>query len=103
MVVVEDSTIILLAKRIRIMLAVSPLSKEEIREVIMDPGARSDRIVPNEIEFNLAYRAAVILNAAPSPNGWEPAPEGTVCLSCDDKGCGFCVTGDSLAAHFPKD
>lgn len=25
------------------------------------------------------------------------------CTSCDDKGCGFCVTGDSLAAYFPNE
>ena len=34
----------------------------------------------------------------PSPNGVKPD-----CTSCDDKGCGFCVTGDSLAAHFPSE
>jgi hypothetical protein len=37
-------------------------------------------------------------SVAPSPNGVKPD-----CTSCDDKGCGFCVTGDSLAAHFPSE
>jgi hypothetical protein len=33
----------------------------------------------------------------------EPITQRVQCTSCDDKGCGFCVTGDSLAAHFPQD
>jgi hypothetical protein len=93
--VVEDSAIIPLARRIKVLIEVSGLTRVEIHETIM-----STRNAPKEDDFRLAYAAALML-PNPSPNG-EKTPA-VSCTSCDDKGCGFCVTGDSLAAHYPTD
>lgn len=37
------------------------------------------------------------------PESEQPIAQRVECTSCDDKGCGFCVTGDSLAAYFPNE
>lgn len=104
---VEDSAIIPLARRIKVLIEVSGMSRVEIHETIM-----SARNAPKEDDFRLAYSAAAImvLNPISLPSGERmfPSPNGektpvVSCTSCDDKGCGFCVTGDSLAAHYPTD
>lgn len=85
-----------LTGRIRIMTSVSGMTRDDCHETIMtakDP--------PTEEEFRLAYAAAIILNGG--SNKTDPITQRVQCTSCDDKGCGFCVTGDSLAAHFPQD
>jgi|WetSurMetagenome_2_1015567.scaffolds.fasta_scaffold781056_2 hypothetical protein len=98
--------LIALTKRIRTLIDTAGLNCDECHETIM-----SAKNPPPEEEFRLAYSAAVMLST-PSPNGGmvdyinrqEPIPEPEiVCTSCDDQGCGFCVTGDSLAAWFPRE
>lgn len=54
--VIEDSKAIQLTKRIRVLIEVTELTREECREVIMQ-----GKNLPTEEEFHLAWNAARIL------------------------------------------
>jgi len=77
--VVVESPEIILAKRIRVLISVTGLTRDECYETIM-----SVKNPPTVEEFYLAYSAAVILTGTPIAQRFE-------CTSCDDKGCGFCI------------